>query len=85
MSNLIDLEDALLTVPARPAFDGYDENGNEKSVDVYLLKLLLQDGRVYIHPLMGEEIKIRSLERRVRDKGQVNLEYWHLAREAQDY
>ena len=85
MAELINLENALLTMPLRPAFGGYDEHGNEKSVDVYLLKLLLQDGRVYIHPCMGEIKQIKALELKVRAKGQINLDYWQQAREVQNY
>lgn len=85
MAELIDLDKALLTMPSRAAFEGYDEHGNEKSVDVYLLKLLLQDGRVYIHPCMGEKMQVEALEHKVRAKGQINLKYWHRAREEQNY
>ncbi len=85
MAELINLDDALLTLPSRPAFGGYDEHGNEKSVDVYLLKLLLQDGRVYIHPCMGDKTQLEALELKVRAKGQINLDYWYQAREKQKY
>ncbi|KAB0466383.1 hypothetical protein F7Q91_24215 [Vibrio chagasii] len=85
MAELINLDNALLTMLLRPAFGGYDEHGNEKSVDVYLLKLLLQDGRVYIHPCMGEKKQIKALELKMRAKGQINLDYWQQAREAQNY
>ncbi len=85
MAEIIDLKDALLTMPNRPAFDGYDEQGNELSVDVYLLKLLLQDGRVYYHPFMGKKADVAALEEKMQASGRINLGYWHRARKKQDY
>ncbi len=82
---IIKLHTALLTMPSRSAFDGYDDKGSEVAVKVFFLKLLLQDGRVYVHPEMGSEEKVRSLEQKVRAKGEVNLSYWHLSREKQQY
>ncbi|KFI09156.1 hypothetical protein IX95_25915 [Vibrio sp. B183] len=85
MAETIELDEALLTMPAKPAFDGYDQDGHEKTVEVYLLKLLLQDGRIYHHPLMGERAKVEALERKVRAKGQINLEHWYRVRDKQEY
>ncbi len=85
VSEIIHLKDALLTMPVRPAFGGRDEHGNEVTVNVYLLKLLLQDGRVFIHPYIGDKKQVQALERKIRKKGQVNLENWHKARDYQEY
>ena len=77
MAEVINLEDALLTMPVKPAFGGYDGNGDEVTVNVYQLKLLMQDGRTFIHSCMGDKIQIEALECKIRTKGNVNLDYWY--------
>lgn len=85
MNEIIKLNDTLLTTPSKKAFGGYDAQGNQIEIDVYLLKLLLTDGRVYIHPLVGDRERVHKLENRIRVVGQVNLSYWHKARDKQEY
>ncbi|EOX3381150.1 hypothetical protein ACPFUC_003664 [Vibrio cholerae] len=84
-NELLQLNDALLTMPAKMAFNGYDDQGNELAIEVYVLELLLTDGRLFIHPTTGERDKVSKLEQKIRARGIVNLAHWSLVRGKQNY
>ncbi len=84
-NNIIKVQDILMTTPSKPAFDGYDEQGNELTIKRFQIQLLFQDGRKYIHPEIGDEQTIKKLEDKIRRRGIINLEHWIKTRDVQEH